>query len=362
MRPVRILHLSDRLSARGGAHRHLLGILEHLAREHDVSLAVGAREQGLHPPCRVIEVPGLATREAQPVELDELVRALRPDVVHLHTVVNPTALAWAAGQPALMTVQDHRYFCPGRGKWTLHGAACTTALSPEACSACFDEPAYFETTWALTQARLAALRRLRLVTLSHYMRGELRAAGCDGPIDVIPPFVHDLPAPEGPREPACVLFVGRLARAKGVFDALEAWRRSGLPWPLVLAGTGPERAALEREGAQVAGWLDRPRLADVLARARVLVMPSRWQEPFGIAGLEALHCGIPVAAWDSGGVREWHPGDGLVPWGDLDGLAAALCRLAGTRAQPPLGFAPAPLMDRLLAAYAAASGPRSALG
>ena len=36
-------------------------------------------------------------------------------------------------------------------------------------------------------------------------------------------------------------------------------------------------------------------------------MPSRWQEPFGIVGLEALTLGTAVAAWDSGGVREWHP-------------------------------------------------------
>lgn len=348
---MRILHLSDRLSDRGGAHRHLLGILEHLSLAHEVTLAVGAREPGVEAPCPVLEVEGLAARESQPVALDDLASALRPDVVHLHTVVNPAALAWAAGRPAVMTVQDHRYFCPGRGKWTLAGAACAMALSREACGACFEDGAYFDATWSLTQARLAAVRRLRLVTLSEYMRRELRAAGCDGPIEVIPPFVHALAPQAASAEPGCVLFVGRLARAKGVWDAVEAWRRSGLAWPLVFAGTGPERAALEQAGARVLGWLDRSRLSAVLARARVLVLPSRWQEPFGIAGLEALHCGVPVAAWDSGGVREWHTGDGLVPWGDLDGLAAALRRLAGTRAQPPAGFEREALMRRLLAVY-----------
>ncbi len=352
---MRLLHLSDRLTARGGAHRHLLGLLEHQAREHEVVLAVGARETGLAAPCRVVEVAGLEAREARPADLEPLARAFRTDLVHVHTVVNPLALEWAAGRPAVMTVQDHRWFCPGRGKWTLAGEVCRSALSREACAPCFEDRAYFEATWELTTARLAVVRRLRLVTLSEYMRAELRAAGCDGPIDVVPPFVHDLPGGAAPTGPPGVLFVGRLARAKGVWDALEAWRRARLPLPLRFAGTGPERQALEQAGAQVLGWLDRAQLAGALAAASVLVLPSRWQEPFGIAGLEALQHGLPVAAWDSGGVREWHPGgDGLVPWGDLDGLARALRRLAGTRAAAPAGFEREPLMARLAGVYAAA--------
>lgn len=362
MRPVRVLHLSDRLSARGGAHRHLLGLIEHQARGHDVGLAVGTREPGVEAACPVFQVPGLEAREARPVDLAPLARAFRPDVVHVHTVVNPRALEWAAGRPAVMTVQDHRFFCPGRGKWTLAGEVCHSRLSREACAACFEDRAYFEATWELTGARLAAVRRLRLVVLSDYMRNELRAAGCDGPVHVIPPFVHDLPVAAPAVGAPGVLFVGRLARAKGVWDALEAWRRSGLELPLRFAGSGPERHALERTEALVLGWLDRPALAAALAAASVLVLPSRWQEPFGLAGLEALHCGVPVAAWDSGGVREWHPGgDGLVPWGDLDGLAVALRNLAGRRARPAPGFERETLMARLDEVYAAVAGAPPAL-
>jgi glycosyltransferase involved in cell wall biosynthesis len=80
-------------------------------------------------------------------------------------------------------------------------------------------------------------------------------------------------------------------------------------------------------------------------------MPSRWQEPIGIVGLEALAHGVPVAAWDSGGVREWHPGEGLVPWGDVPGLASAIRALVGTRARVPDGFERGALMARLSAVY-----------
>lgn len=128
-----------------------------------------------------------------------------------------------------------------------------------------------------------------------------------------------------------MLFVGRLAEAKGVREAVRAWRRSEVELPLVVAGTGPLRAELEAEAAkgaspalEVLGWVDRERLSALYQRARALLLPSRWQEPFGIVGIEAMSFGVPVVAFESGGVTEWHPGPGLVRWGDTAGLARAL--------------------------------------
>ena len=82
-------------------------------------------------------------------------------------------------------------------------------------------------------------------------------------------------------------------------------------------------------------------------------MPSRWQEPFGIAGLEALCHGVPVVAWESGGVREWHPGPSS-PGATSAGLARALKDAIGTRASPPAGFDREGLMRRLDDVYASA--------
>jgi glycosyltransferase involved in cell wall biosynthesis len=119
----------------------------------------------------------------------------------------------------------------------------------------------------------------------------------------------------------------------------------------VVAAAGPLRAALEESGAHVLGWLNHDRLSAVYKSARVLVMPSRWQEPFGSAGLEAWTMGTPVAAWQSGGLAEWHPGEGLVPWGDVPALAAALQNAVGRRTGAPVGFDRASLMDRLGGVY-----------
>ena len=354
---VRVLHLTDRLTDRGGAHRYLLSITRALAeRGHDVHIAAGAA-CGLteEVPATIHELPGLESRTARSVALDPLLDRLGPDVLHVHTVVNPIVLQQAAARGAVFTVQDHRSFCPARGKWTAKGEVCGVALAPAACGDCFDDRAYYDEMMALTQARLLAIQGASLIVLSEYMRGELVRAGLAAErIAVVPPFVDfgtDGASAE-PDDPPCVLFVGRLVEAKGPLDAVAAWRQSGVALPLVVAGTGPLRGQVETAGAEVLGWIPHERLPRLLRRARALLMPSRWQEPFGIAGLEALSLGVPVVAWDSGGIREWHPAP-LVAWGDVAGLARALRVVIGSTASPPVGFAPAPLIDRLERVYAA---------
>jgi glycosyltransferase involved in cell wall biosynthesis len=358
---VRVLHLTDRLDDRGGAARHLLSIARAQAgRGHEVHVAAGQDHLLEEVPATRHRWAGLESRVAAPIDLDARLGRLRPDVIHVHTVMNPVALAGAAAAGALFTVQDHRSVCPARGKWTARGAVCRTSFSAAACAECFDDHAYHQEMVGLTRARLDALRGSGVVVLSEYMRGELLAAGLEpGLVHVVPPFVDFPPAEAGgeptttPSGPPCVLFVGRLTAAKGPLDAVEAWRRSSVALPLVVAGTGPLREAVEKAGAEVLGWVAHHALPALLRRARALLLPSRWQEPFGIAGLEALAFGVPVVAWDSGGVREWHPGP-LVAWGDVDGLAGELRRAVDGGAVRPLArerFDQAALMDRLDRVY-----------
>jgi len=361
---MRVLHVADRLSDRGGAYAWTRGVLEALSADHELRLVVGRDEGAPRPPCALDVRPGLEGRGAERFDLDGLVASFRPDVVHVHNVVNPAVLEWAAARGgAVLTAQDHRFFCPGRGKWTLEGEPCTTPFGKEACAACFDDSAYYAEVRSLTERRLAAARRLPVTVLSRYMREQLVAAGVPAArVQVVPPFV------ERPREeaaasgPPCVLFVGRLVEAKGVRDALAAWRLSRVDLPLVFAGTGPlreELAALAAAGerVEVLGWVPREAMPAVFARARALVMPSRWQEPFGIAGLEALVHGVPVVAWESGGIGEWHPGPGLVRWGDLPGLAEALRGAVARRISLPPRFDRDEALGRLLGLYARVAAP-----
>jgi glycosyltransferase involved in cell wall biosynthesis len=214
-------------------------------------------------------------------------------------------------------------------------------MAPGTCADCFEDPDYFRHVYALTEERLAAVRRLTLTTLSRYMAGELEAVGVPAArVTVVPPGLTATLRRPSPPGRGHVGLVGRLSEAKGVRDAVDAWRRSGTDLPLVAAGTGPLRAWLESQGVVVTGWLERAGLADFLSRTRALLLLPRWQEPFGMAGLEALAEGVPVVAWESGGISEWHPGP-LLAWGDVDGAGAAL------RASLLAGPAPEPLRASL---------------
>jgi glycosyltransferase involved in cell wall biosynthesis len=53
------------------------------------------------------------------------------------------------------------------------------------------------------------------------------------------------------------------------------------------------------------GWVERERLSELFARSSVLVLPSTWNEPFGLVGLEAMAHARPVIAFDVGGIQDW---------------------------------------------------------
>jgi glycosyltransferase involved in cell wall biosynthesis len=117
-----------------------------------------------------------------------------------------------------------------------------------------------------------------------------------------------------------LLFLGRMDMLKGgrtFIDALAQIRRAlGRPLHVTFAGDGPDRAAWERRASKVqrsvdglevkfAGWVERSRLDSLYEDCDLMVFPSLWPEPFGLAGPEAGLHGVPVAAFDVGGVSEW---------------------------------------------------------
>ena len=115
-----------------------------------------------------------------------------------------------------------------------------------------------------------------------------------------------------------LLFSGRMEYLKGghVFmDALPAVATAlDRRLRVTFAGDGRERNALERQAAALCngkleidfpGWVDRPRIEVLLKNCDLLVVPSLWPEPFGLVGPEAGNYGVPVAAFNVGGIHDW---------------------------------------------------------
>jgi glycosyltransferase involved in cell wall biosynthesis len=150
------------------------------------------------------------------------------------------------------------------------------------------------------------------------------------------------PLPEPTRSPAEVraelgapadefllLAVGRIAPQKSLpllLDAVAELR--DLPLRLVIAGQGPDRAALaariEDEKLPVTLLGHRADIADLLAAADALVLSSRW-EARALVVQEALRAAVPVVATAVGGIPDLVADAArLVPWNDAPALAAAI--------------------------------------
>ncbi|MBE7159176.1 MAG: glycosyltransferase family 4 protein [Rhodospirillales bacterium] len=159
------------------------------------------------------------------------------------------------------------------------------------------------------------------------------------------PFEADefLPLREKPRYKDLV-FMGRLVSDKGcalLLEALGMLKGKGLTPTLTIIGDGPEREPLAAQVGQLGvgdqvtflGALREGR-GEVVAQHRVLVVPSRWAEPFGVVALEGIASGCAVIASNGGGLPEAAGPCGLFfPNGDSAALAG---RLEEVLTQPTL--------------------------
>lgn len=158
---------------------------------------------------------------------------------------------------------------------------------------------------------------------------------------VIPnPYREDLfrLLPDVPRSRK-ILFVGRLVSDKGaavLIEALRLLRDRNAAVSASIVGEGPEREALERQvrdgsledSVSFRGRLDGEALVEEFNRHQILVVPSVWEEPFGIVALEGVACGCVVVGTDQGGLPEAiGPCGRVVPGDDPVSLAEMIWRL-----------------------------------
>jgi glycosyltransferase involved in cell wall biosynthesis len=150
---------------------------------------------------------------------------------------------------------------------------------------------------------------------------------------VAPAFRNAAVLPDRPR--AGIVFVGAVRLRKGIDLLFDAYRADRSLWgePLIICGRGPDEELVrraERDGLPVRwrGLLNPEELAEILAGARWVVIPSRL-EGFSIAILEALCCGTPVIGW-APQIQELESVLGMTVGVPFDGRSQAASELAMT--------------------------------
>ena len=268
--------------------------------------------------------------------LVRLLRRLDPDLIHDHSATPLTRIFMRMATRCPIVSTEHGDFAYGRSgalrrvcgrlddritEWVI----ANSAFSASAHSRLYKRP----------------LARMRTV----YLGLDLERYSLDGVDNGTPPISNtreDLFSSGG--RVLRIAFVGRLELVKGILElprlALSLCNRGVSNFEIIVAGEGSGHQPLLETAKQMGvqrhincvGWQTDVR--NVLRRSDVFVFPSLWDEPFGLAPLEALAAGLPVVAYDVGGVSEalsGAPGACLVPRGDIESMAeAVVTAVAGT--------------------------------
>ena len=256
---------------------------------HSVGRSVGIPYNG--SVARIAFGPRVAARTRR------IIRALHPDVVHVHEPFAPSA--------GLLAVVTSRAPVVA----TFHTAA------PQSKAYKVAAP-ILRPLWKKIAVKIAVSEEARK-TIE-------RAFGAGAhiiPNGIAVERFSVLPAPDPANKR--ILFIGRLEPRKGagvLLDAFAGVYRRAPDASLVVAGEGTERRALERKAAglpvEFLGRLDHDALAAVVGRAAIVCAPSLGGESFGIVLLEAMAAGRPVVASNI-------PGYAAVVRDGVDGLLAA---------------------------------------
>lgn len=336
----------------GGTETYLGDITRRLAdRGHELALVYETDEPANR---EAVELPpGTPPWSIETKGLKNVLTSLRewqPDILFCQGLKNPRIEARLLKlAPAILFAHTYYGTCISGEKTFKHpvtqpctrrfGPKCLINYYPRRCGGL--SPITMFQLYSEQSRRLTNVNRYQaVVTHSSHMRDEFVRQGCD------PKRIHNisyysdrfsiseqiagkLNSPESPvqisieksgQAPLRLLFLGRMSSLKGghtLIDALApAHQLLRRPLHVTFAGDGPERNRWQRAAEKLtaqhdwltvdfAGWLKGAAMHAAFAETDLLVFPSLWPEPFGLIGLEAGHHGVPIAAFDVGGISDW---------------------------------------------------------
>lgn len=254
--------------------------------ERETRQGLGICRLPFHRP--LIERSLTAIRSVQDA-VEDLLASFRPDILHLHTAQASalyfTRLPSSLRPPTVYTAHDG---IPA-------DIAATNSLLARIVA---------------RANRIAAPSDYIHETLAQLLPGTmLKATRIHGSLPE--PLVGGRPLPDTP----CIIALGRWVADKGFDTLLHAADEIRHVMPnldVILAGDGPESGTLHqlvdtlnlRDTVRFTGWIPPDSVPTAIEQASLVVVPSRWQEPFGLVALQAMQAGRAVVASRVGGLPE----------------------------------------------------------
>lgn len=286
------------------------------------------------------------------------------DIIHAqHVLTIPPAVTAGqrSGVPVISTVRDYWPVCVYGTLWRENEIC--TVCKPYELRRCLRQRYGLVAQLAqpivpLAQRELEARQRALaesdgVVAVSHYVADKLQGLVDPDKLAVIPNIVEvgggggddDDDSPRRsmintPRvdindiRPPFILFAGKLNILKGADLIPYVMEKSRVDIPLVVVGEGSLSGRLAQiPNVKMLGWIANKDVLELMARATMLLFPSRWAEPLARTLLEAQAVGAPTVALDTGGTRDviQHEYNGLLAENENE-FAAQIARLAADEA------------------------------
>ncbi|OVE74982.1 hypothetical protein BVX97_05970 [bacterium E08(2017)] len=269
---------------------------------------------------KVAFIPNTIYSSSSATQLNDVIDDFEPEVAYVHAVQPLISYACydvlhKRGIPCVQMLHDYRFLCPDAFSFR-NAQICEKCMHGNFLNAvtykCYKNSHIFSAIYAAAISN--ARRKLkvfdtitRFICTSEFCKAKFIEAGISASkISVRPHYIEGNNASPSYAPGEYGLFIGRLSPEKGLFTLLEAMKHAP-EIDLKVMGTGPLEDEMKSyikhhaiNNVEMLGFKTGQEKYDIIRDSAFTIIPSIWNEVFGLIALESFSCGKPVIASDIG--------------------------------------------------------------
>lgn len=282
-------------------------------------------------------------------ELSNIIRRISPDLIHIHLLSKFPLAVYNCSElnnvPVIQTLHGPNLFCSTSWGGLKNSGPCELGIGGKCyargCTGILSTLLYTQLQKRYWKSLHTKINVFHCPSINIF--NSAKRLGFDNtvyiPLGIDEMFLKE-PEKIDSNRPT-LLYAGALAEQKGIQYLLPALKKVKETFSNILlriAGRGHMLDYLSRttkelgleNNVEFCGFISRDKIRDFYLSGNIFLIPSIWQEQFGLVGPEALACKVPCIGTNVGGIPEWlHHGENglLIPPQDSDSLSNAIIQL-----------------------------------